>query len=151
MSYQFLDFLFENRSQLFKDENNYAACASIPIICKGKDRSIPLSSCAYQINQELLDLYCQPWINPEDLLVSDEFYEPLFDGNERKAFFDKLGIKKFVLIDYLREKISINNDIKTFTQQKHLEEEEFTSQRRVSKKRATLIAKKEGGTKKQKM
>lgn len=108
LCYQFLDFLFENRIQLFKNENNYATCASIPIFCKGNDHPIPLSSCAYQFNKDLFELYNQPWINPEDLLVCDEIFEPLFDGSERKAFFDKLGIKKFVLIDYLREELLPN-------------------------------------------
>ena len=108
LCYQFLDFLFENRIQLFKNENNYSTCASIPIFCKGNDHPIPLSSCAYQFNKDLFELYNQPWINPEDLLVCDEIFEPLFDGSERKAFFDKLGIKKFVLIDYLREELLPN-------------------------------------------
>ena len=54
-----------------------------------------------------------------------------------------------LLNDYLKEKQLINNDIKTFTQLKRLEEEdEFTSQRRVSRRRSTLMAKKEEGTEK---
>lgn len=119
LSYLFLDFLFENRAQLFKDENNYTACVNVPVFCKGKNQPISLSSSAYQVNQELLDLYNQPWINQSELLVCDEAYELLFDGNERKTFFDKLGIKRFVLIDYLREHLlpnlsELNEEINTF-------------------------------------
>ena len=119
LSKEFLNFLFENHAQLFKNENNYATCKTLPIFCKGQEQSLAISSSIYQYSTDLLDLYNQPWFNKSSVNVCDDYYESLFDGTDRKTFFNKLGIKSFDLIDFIRKVLlpnlsSLNEMLQTF-------------------------------------
>lgn len=105
ISKAFLNWIFLNRTQIFKDGNIDSQFRSIPIQCKDSDelRTIEsLGGSIYLPNEESLELYNQPWFNSSDLIICDDFYKDLFDGSERCNFFVSLGMKQFEKLHYLR-------------------------------------------------
>lgn len=105
ISKDFLNWLFLNRSQIFKNGIIDPQYRSIPVKVKDSDVLLTIESLGgsiYLPNREALELYSQPWFNSTDLTICDEFYSNLFDGSERCQFFVTLGMKQFEKLHYLR-------------------------------------------------
>lgn len=105
ISKDFLNWLFVNRSQIFKNGIIDPQYKSIPILIKDSDCLQTIESLGgsiYLPNREVLELYDQPWFNSSYLVICDEFYSDLFDGSERCQFFMSLGMKRFEKLHYLR-------------------------------------------------
>lgn len=104
VSKDFLNFLYLNRSQIFKDGYIDVQFRSIPIQCKDANELYTIESLnnrLYLPNSDALDLYNQTWFPKERLYLCDEYYIDMFDGNERCEFFKQIGFKKFNKIHYL--------------------------------------------------
>lgn len=106
-SRDFLNFLFLNHKQLFKENNIDNRLKGTPIKCKDSEQLIPINSLNYifQPNEQVLELYNQRWFNKKNLFICDDYYYDLFDGKERSCFFAQLGIKKFDKVDSVRNYI----------------------------------------------
>lgn len=102
-SKDFLLFLFKNESTFFKGETPANIYRSIPVKL---DDSTPFSSRnedespVFYHTDELDTLASQEWLY-NDMRVLDSAYNDLFDGQDKKAFFAKLGFETFNLRDYL--------------------------------------------------
>ena len=102
-SKDFLLFLFRNESTFFKGETPANIYRSIPVKL---DDSTPFSSRnedespVFYHTDELDTLASQEWLY-NDMRVLDSAYNDLFDGQDKKAFFAKLGFETFNLRDYL--------------------------------------------------
>jgi hypothetical protein len=51
------------------------------------------------------DLYGQEWFAKGSMHICDDYYTSLFDGQERKEFYKKLGFKSFDTIDFFRKHV----------------------------------------------
>lgn len=93
-SKDFLNYLFQNRNYFFKDSNINTNYHKIPLLWENNDMlSIAeTEQRAYYHTKDLDSLCNQKWFDESQLYVCDHYYDDLFDGNERKNFFKKLGI-----------------------------------------------------------
>lgn len=108
-SKDFLNFLFANKNILFKeDEVIDVKFRYIPVKWDGEEQ---LKSCkdwggmTYYHSPALDDLYGQEWFVKGSMHICDEYYTSLFDGQERKEFYKKLGFKSFDTIDFFRRHV----------------------------------------------
>lgn len=105
-SISFLDFLFENRA--YKSEIGYGKLDQIPLSLEGESEMLPLKDIAetvYQRSDDLIDLSEEPWFPSYELTSVSSAYADLFDGAERRTFFDEIGIKEFDLDEYIEDEI----------------------------------------------
>lgn len=110
-SISFLDFLFENRA--YKSEIGYGKLDQIPLSLEGESEMLPLKDIAetvYQRSNDLIELSEEPWFPSYELTSVSSAYSDLFDGADRRAFFDEIGIKEFDLDEYIEEEILENLD-----------------------------------------
>ena len=110
-SISFLDFLFENRA--YKSEIGYSKLDQIPLSLEGESEMLPLKDIAetvYQRSDDLIELSEEPWFPSYELTSVSSAYSDLFDGADRRAFFDEIGIKEFDLDEYIEEEILENLD-----------------------------------------
>lgn len=108
-SISFLDFLFENRA--YKSEIGYGKLDQIPLSLEGESEMLPLKDIAetvYQRSDDLIDLSEEPWFPSYELTSVSSAYADLFDGAERRTFFDEIGIKEFDLDEYIEDEILEN-------------------------------------------
>lgn len=110
-SISFLDFLFENRA--YKSEIGYGKLDQIPLSLEGESEMLPLMDIAetvYQRSDDLIELSEELWFPSYELTSVSSAYSDLFDGADRRAFFDEIGIKEFDLDEYIEEEILGNLD-----------------------------------------
>ena len=110
-SYAFLDFLFTNRKSVFGDSNPTSAFYSIPVFCDGDEECTSRRdnrNGIYYHGKEIDELLAQPWCSSIGVPVLDSFYDRLFDGNERIAFYQYLGFIKFSLLPFLHRTVFNN-------------------------------------------
>lgn len=105
ISKEFLNFLFLNHIQINKSGIKEEQLRAIPILRKDTETLIPLNQLkgnVYIPSKEALELYNMPWMNRDYLALCDDYYTDLFDGTERREFFNSIGIKTFNKLHYLR-------------------------------------------------
>lgn len=110
-SISFLDFLFENRA--YKSEIGNGKLDQIPLSLEGETGMLPLNDISepvYQRSDDLVDLSNEPWFPSYELTSVSSAYSDLFDGADRRAFFDSIGIKEFDLDEYIEDEILENLD-----------------------------------------
>lgn len=108
-SISILDFLFENRA--YANEIGYGKLYQIPLSLEGENEMLPLNDIeetVYQLSDDLVDLRDEPWFPSYELTSVSSAYTNLFDGADRRTFFDGIGIKKFDIDDYIAENILEN-------------------------------------------
>lgn len=108
-SISLLNFFFENRA--CSSEIGYGKFKQIPLSLEGETEMLPLNDIAetvYQRSEDLVDLSEEPWFPSYELTSVSSSYSKLFDGADRRAFFDEIGIKEFDLDDYIEETILEN-------------------------------------------
>lgn len=106
LSCEFLDFLFENRNYIFKDNTPTSIVRGLPILCVDEKKLNPLNSYTCPVfapGEEANELYEQPWFDRSSIRICDASYSYLFDGNERQLFFQKIGINTFDKVEFARE------------------------------------------------
>lgn len=80
----------------------------VPVKWDGEEK---LKSCkdwggmTYYHSPALDDLYGQEWFAKGSMHICDDYYTSLFDGQERKNFYKKLGFKSFDTIDFFRKHV----------------------------------------------
>ena len=105
LSCNLLNFLFENRQHIFKDNTSVDLFKGIPILCRDEKYLNPLKSyrCPVFIpGEDVSELYNQTWFDCSTIRICDEAYAYLFDGNDRQSFFKILGIIPFNKVEYAR-------------------------------------------------
>ncbi len=106
ISYDFLNFLFESRSMIFKDNTVKELFKGVPILSRGANSLEPISngkSIVFASGKDVDELYEQPWFDKSSIRICDEFYSALFDGKERQEFFRGFGILPFDKVEYARD------------------------------------------------
>ena len=113
-SISFMNFLFENRKDLFGNEHPISELQKIPV----KTRLHGMTSSAkfspiYIPNEDLDSLYYQSWFSSKrpTIVIIDTQYINLFSGIERTTFFQTLGFKPFLLKDYILQRLFPTLDI----------------------------------------
>lgn len=105
-SYDFLQFLYDNRKNLKELHKTFA---EIPIKCKGKDKLVRLTESKeeniYIANADMVELCAQPWLDISALRIANERYNDLFDNKEAKPFFAQFGLKVITKKDYVINEI----------------------------------------------
>lgn len=104
LSKDFLNFLFTNKKDIFRNDQIEETYKNVPILCKGKDELSTIASAEnkmYLPNADLLELYNMPWFNKSAIILCDDYYSDLFDGSERCEFFGKFGLKQFNKFHYI--------------------------------------------------
>lgn len=110
-SISFLDFLFVNRA--YANEIGYGKLYQIPLSLEGETEMLPVNEIeetVYQCSDDLVDLSEEPWFPSYELTSVSSAYSNLFDGADRREFFDGIGIKKFDLDEYIENEILENLD-----------------------------------------
>lgn len=108
-SISILDFLFENRA--YANEIGYGKLYQIPLSLEGENEMLPLNDIeetVYQLSDNLVDLREETWFPSYELTSVSSEYADLFDGADRRAFFDSIGIKEFDLEEYIEDAILEN-------------------------------------------
>ena len=108
ISKDFLNFLFRHQTEIFKNGLIDVAFKKTPILCKDSDKLIALEyykGNVYLPSQDSLELYNQSWFNSSAMTLCDDFYIDLFDGSERRCFFENFGLNIFNKIEYLRTRL----------------------------------------------
>ncbi len=106
LSCNLLNFLFENRQHIFKDNASVDLFRGIPILCRDEKFLNPLKSyrCpVFMPGEDVSELYNQTWFDCSKIRICDEAYAYLFDGNDRQSFFKILGIIPFNKVEYARQ------------------------------------------------
>lgn len=106
LSYELLDFLFENRQHIIKDNTSVELFRGVPILCQGDKYLNPLKNyrCpVFMPGEDVSELYNQPWFDCSSIRICDESYAYLFDGSDRQSFFQILGISLFNKVEYARQ------------------------------------------------
>lgn len=106
LSCDFLNFLFENRNVVLKENASANIFKGVPILCVGMKFLLPLKSYTCPVfapGQEVNSLYEQPWFERSSIRICDDAYSFLFDGNERQDFFLKIGISSFNKVEFARD------------------------------------------------
>lgn len=108
-SCDFLNFLFVNKNVIFKDTDNVnTRYKEIPVKW---DRQDYLASCkemgnmTYYHTPDLDEFYSQKWIDKDSFHICDICYSVLFDGEERKKFYNQLGFKIFDKAEFFRHHV----------------------------------------------
>lgn len=108
-SKSFLNFLYYNRDKFFSQEENIGPnFQKIPILWEGQEQMLPCVDTqhrAYFHTRELDNLCQQVWYDASNVFICDHYYDDLFDGIDRRRFFNRLGIKAFELDGYFRRHI----------------------------------------------
>ena len=112
ISFEFLKFLFDHRNEIagsFKNER----FGEIPLFYEGEDDGNAMDDflsdvTVYQHSDEIDVLCDEPWFDNTQLTVLDDIYRPLFESKDGRDYFDKVGIKFFDLISYLRDMVIEN-------------------------------------------
>lgn len=110
-SISLLDFLFENRA--YANEIGYGKLYQIPLSLEGEKEMLPVNEVketVYQCSDDLVDLSEEPWFPSYELTSVSSAYSNLFDGADRRAFFDGIGIKEFDIDEYIEDEILENLD-----------------------------------------
>lgn len=110
-SISILDFLFENRA--YANEIGYGKLYQIPLSLEGETEMLPVNDIeetVYQRSDDLVDLSEEPWFPSYELTSVSSAYDDLFDGADRRAFFNSIGIKEFDLDEYIEDTILENLD-----------------------------------------
>ena len=110
LSKDFLNFIFTNRTNIFKGDVTDDYFKDIPILCLDKHEFTNIKNNIYITNKDVMTLYNQPWFNRETIAICDTSYTELFDGRERLGFFKKIGLKPFDRLSYLRSRILLHID-----------------------------------------
>ena len=103
-SCSFLDFLFTNRKSIFGNHQPGNDFHQIPVFCEGKENATSrheLKTGIYFHEPEIDELLAQPWFSAFKVPILESFYNRLFDGAERIAFYQSLGFAKFSLLPVL--------------------------------------------------
>lgn len=108
-SYDFLAFLWEYNKATFNYIKN-GDMRSIPVATIDQTELTPiknLGSILYIPNEDILNLYNQKWFDGLQICILSKEYEDLFKWDSY-SFFGVLGIKKFDLVSYIRNKVIPN-------------------------------------------
>lgn len=111
ISLSLLDFLFTNRAVV--KEAGLKKLKAIPLSLEGEDEMLPLTEIpaketVYQISKDIQRLKNEPWFPEGELTITSEIYTSLFDGNDKRAFFDEVGIAIFNEEKYIEDDILQN-------------------------------------------
>jgi hypothetical protein len=117
----FLNYLFQNRNDFFKDSNINGNYQKIPVLWENNEEMLSISEtdqCAYFHTKDLDFLCNQKWFDESSLYVCDHYYDDLFDGSERQSFYNKLGIMSFDMGTYFHRNIMVllNNSTEILSQ-----------------------------------
>ena len=108
-SRDFLNFLFENKNLIFKDAANIdVKYKEIPVKWDGQANLMSckeIGNMTYYHTPDLDTLYLQKWIDKDSIHICDECYSVLFDGEERKKFYNQLGFKFFDKVEFFRHHV----------------------------------------------
>lgn len=112
ISFEFLKFLFDHRNEIagsFKSER----FGEIPLFYEGVDDGNAIDDFLSDVTvyqpSDKIDVLCdEPWFDNTQLIVLDDIYRPLFESKDGRDYFDKVGMKIFDLITFLREKVIEN-------------------------------------------
>lgn len=108
-SRDFLNFLFENKNVIFKDaENINTRYKEIPVKWEGLANLVSckkIGNMTYYHTPDLDTLYSQTWIDKDSIHICDEYYSVLFDGEERKKFYNYLGFRTFDKTEFFRHHV----------------------------------------------
>lgn len=110
-SIRLLNFIYENRA--YTNEIGYSRLEQIPLSLEGETEMLPLNEIeetVYQRSDDLVDLSEELWFPSYGLTSVSSAYSDLFDGTDRRNFFDSIGIKEFDLDEYIEETILENLD-----------------------------------------
>lgn len=110
LSCEFLNFLFENRNAILKDNTSIEIFREIPILCRDEIalKKIKNFSCpVYAPHQDVMYLYMQSWFDKNSIRICHECYTYLFDGKERQDFFKKIGLWSFDKIQFAKNDLLI--------------------------------------------
>lgn len=108
VSIEFMNFIYSNKTSLFRDGNVTREFKDMPILLRGMNELVSINSIAegiYTSCPEIDELYYQEWFNKKSIAICDESYAELFDGRERREFFSKWDIKDYQKIDFARSYI----------------------------------------------
>ena len=112
-SKDFLEFLYVNKQRMFKDENPTSLYQKIPILLENKEQVEAISdihgSC-YFPSEDLETVLQQEWSKSLKINICSDFYDDLFSSNDRKAFFEQLGIHRFDLVAFIRKNVIFNTE-----------------------------------------
>lgn len=111
-SKDFLLFLFRNESTFFKGETPSNIYKNIPVKFDGNTQFSSLNedeSPVFYHTDKLDTLALQEWFN-NDIRVLDRAYDDLFDGQDKRTFFAKLGFETFNLRNFLADVVLENPD-----------------------------------------
>ena len=117
----FLHFLWDYKKDTYKlfEKGDFAG---LPVLVMGHKELEPLKCLSGRIyipTQELLDLYNQKWFDATSVCIIHSHYQDVFDNGDKRAFFEKLGFKKFDLLSYVRKEILPNlSNLVSFVQDK---------------------------------
>lgn len=103
ISRDFLHFLYRNESSIFHGEVPGSIYKKVPVLLEG-DSSMTsrhaINDAIYFHTSELDNLTSQEWFYNE-LNILDVYYNDLFDGEDKREFFNKIGFQSFKLHDYI--------------------------------------------------
>ena len=112
ISFEFLKFLFDHRTEIV---GSFKAVrfAEIPLFYEGDSNGNAIDNflsevTVYQPSDDI-DILCdEPWFDNTEITVLDDIYRPLFESKDGREYFDKVGIKIFDLIPFLRDMVIDN-------------------------------------------
>lgn len=112
-SKQLLEFMFRNQMQA--KEFGLRKLREIPLCLYNENGMICLNDIdsnedVYQLSSDILNLYEEAWFPSYVITATAEEYESLFDGKDRRDFFDSVGIHTFDLDEYIEDTILKNLD-----------------------------------------
>ncbi|KWW29928.1 MAG: Uncharacterized protein AUK63_1155 [bacterium P3] len=108
MSIEFMNFIYSNKTSLFRDGVVTREFKDMPILLRGTNQLVSISNVDESIYiscPEIDNLYNQKWFVKDSIAICDESYTELFDGRERKDFFNQWGIKDYQEIEFVRSVI----------------------------------------------
>lgn len=112
LSQSLWEFLFENRLTA-KETIGIHKFRQIPLALHDEDEMLPLDEIAsnetvYQPCADLDELRAESWFPEYELTSVSNDYADLFDGEERRRFFEEIGIGRFDLEEYVEDEILDN-------------------------------------------
>lgn len=113
ISREFLLFLWEYKKDTWKYMEK-GDISGLPVATLGSDVVSPLSDYddyLYIPNNELMSLNGQKWFDKTSITILSKAYDELFESGDQRTFFSVLGIKRFNLVPYVKEKILPNLNI----------------------------------------
>ena len=108
-----LDFMFRNQEQA--KDFGLKKLRDIPLgLYDEKDmlslNEVDSKEVVYQLSSDVLRLFDEGWFPSYEITATAKEYESLFDGKDRREFFDSVGIRSFDLDEYIEDTILENLD-----------------------------------------